>query len=61
MFTGIDREGRIKRFPLACVSAAILVVEPENWVNLSHFGMLAADAKRRAKQRGAGTILLESV
>jgi DNA-binding response OmpR family regulator len=60
-FTGVDREGHIKRFPLACVSAAVLHVHPESWVNLAHFGMLAADAKRRAKQRGAGTILIESV
>ena len=60
-FTGVDRDGHIKRFPLARVSAAVLLVRPESWVNLSHFGMLAADAKRRAKQRGAGSILVESV
>jgi len=30
-------------------------------VSLAHFGMQAADAKRRAKQQGAGSILIESV
>jgi GGDEF domain-containing protein len=60
-FTGVDRDGHIKRFPLARVSAAVMNVCPENWVNLAHFGMMAADAKRRAKQLGAGSILVESV
>jgi diguanylate cyclase (GGDEF)-like protein len=60
-FTGVDRDGHIKRFPLARVSAAVMLVCPQNWVSLAHFGMLAADAKRRAKQQGAGSILVESV
>jgi hypothetical protein len=38
-----------------------MMVTPERWVNLAHFGMAAADAKRRAKQQGAGSILVESV
>jgi PleD family two-component response regulator len=61
MFTGVDRDGHIKRFPLARVSAAILIVRKGCWLNLTQFGMQAADAKRRAKKRGAGTILVESV
>ena len=60
-FTGVDRDGHIKRFPLAHVSAAVMQVCPQNWVSLAHFGMQAADAKRRAKQQGAGSILVESV
>jgi DNA-binding response OmpR family regulator len=60
-FTGVDRDGHIKRFPLACVSAAVLLMQPGSWVSLAHFGMVAADAKRRAKKQGAGTILVESV
>jgi PleD family two-component response regulator len=60
-FTGMDRSGHVRRFPLATLSAALLAVHPDAWVNLSHFGMLAADLKRRAKQRGAGTILTEAV
>jgi hypothetical protein len=38
-----------------------MLVRPECWVNLAHFGMAAADAKRRAKQQGAGSILVETV
>jgi hypothetical protein len=60
-FTGVDRDGHIKRFPLARVSAAVMMVCPKQWVSLAQFGMLAADAKRRAKQQGAGSILVESV
>ena len=60
-FTGVDRDGHIKRFPLARVSAAVMNVCPDKWVNLAHFGMQAADAKRRAKQQGAGSILVETV
>ena len=60
-FTGVDRDGHIKRFPLAHVSAAVMFVCPQNWVSLAHFGMQAADTKRRAKQQGAGSILIESV
>ncbi|HET6681457.1 MAG TPA: response regulator [Gemmatimonadaceae bacterium] len=60
-FSGVDRDGTVRRFPLARVSAAVMIVDPAEWVNLAHFGMLAADAKRRAKQQGPGTILVETV
>jgi diguanylate cyclase (GGDEF)-like protein len=59
-FTGVDREGQVRRFPLACVSAAVLHVTPDSWVHLAHLGMRAADVKRRAKQRGPGTVLVEN-
>jgi PleD family two-component response regulator len=58
-FTGVDREGQVRRFPLARLSTAVLLVKPDGWVNLAHLGMRAADVKRRAKQRGPGTILVE--
>ena len=58
-FTGVDREGQVRRFPLARISSAILLVQPESWVNLAHLGMRAADVKRRAKARGPGTMLVE--
>lgn len=58
-FTGVDREGQVRRFPLARLSTAVLLVRPEGWVNLAHLGMRAADVKRRAKQRGPGTVLVE--
>ncbi len=58
-FTGVDREGQVRRFPLARLSTAILLVRPDGWVNLAHLGMRAADVKRRAKQHGPGTVLVE--
>ena len=58
-FAGLDREGQRRRFPLAAVSAAVLRVTPESWVNLAHLGMRAADVKRRAKHLGPGSVLVE--
>lgn len=60
-FSGPGRDGQVRLFPLARLSTAILLVRPERWVSTSHLGTLAADVKRRAKQRGAGTILVEAV
>ena len=60
-FMGIDREGRAREFPIARLSAAVLTVEPSRWISTSHIGMLAAEVKRLAKQRGPGTILVRSV
>jgi CheY-like chemotaxis protein len=59
-FVGVDREGQVRRFPLALVSCAVLHVRPEAWINLAHLGMRAAEVKRRAKQRGPGSVLVES-
>jgi PleD family two-component response regulator len=60
-FMGIDREGRAREFPIARLSAAILKVDPDRWISTSHIGALAAEVKRRAKQRGPGTILVQAV
>ena len=60
-FMGIDREGRAREFPIARLSTAILYVDPERWISVSHIGSLAAEMKRRAKQRGPGTILVQAV
>jgi CheY-like chemotaxis protein len=60
-FPGVDRDGTVKRFPIARMSAAVVTVRPEEWVSIGHLGALAADAKRRAKQQGAGTILVNAV
>jgi len=59
-YTGVDREGRVREFPLAGVSAAVLRVQPSAWVNLAHLGMRAAEVKRRAKMKGTGAVLVES-
>jgi len=60
-FSGPGRDGQVRLFPLARLSTAVLLVRPERWVSTSHLGTLAADVKRRAKSRGAGTILVEEV
>lgn len=60
-FMGIDRDGRAREFPIARLSAAVLKVTPERWISVSHIGSLAAEVKRRAKQRGPGTILVQAV
>ena len=56
-FVGRDRDGSLKRFPLAGVSAAVLLVDPARWVSMTHLGAAAAELKRLAKARGDGTIL----
>lgn len=60
-FMGVDREGRAREFPIARLSVAILKVDPDRWISVSHIGALAAEMKRRAKQRGPGTILVQAV
>jgi PleD family two-component response regulator len=60
-FTAVDREGVLRTMPLACLSAAILTVRPEDWVSSKHLGARAADVKRRAKHHGPGTIVAEPV
>ena len=59
-YAGVDREGRVRDFPLAGASAAVLHVTVDAWVNLAHLGMRAAEVKRRAKQKGSGTVLIET-
>lgn len=60
-FSAAGRDGQVRLFPLARLSIAVLLVRPERWVSTSHLGTMAADVKRRAKARGAGTILVEEV
>jgi PleD family two-component response regulator len=60
-FDGIDRDGVPRQFPIARMSAAVVSVRPDLWVSIGHLGELAADGKRRAKQQGAGTILVNTV
>jgi PleD family two-component response regulator len=60
-FMGVDRDGRAREFPIARLSAAVLQITPERWISVGHIGTMAAEVKRRAKQRGAGTILVHAV
>jgi PleD family two-component response regulator len=58
-FTGLDRAGTLREFPLATLTAVVLLVEPVRWRSSVDLGVRAADAKRRAKATGAGTVLVE--
>ena len=60
-FQAEDREGITRTMPLAHLSAAILVVRPDEWQSMHHLGARAAELKRRAKHRGPGTILVDGV
>lgn len=59
-FTGVDREGRVKEFPIASLTSAILVVDPKTWVSTAHIGAFAAEVKRTAKQQGPGSITVKA-
>jgi PleD family two-component response regulator len=58
-FAGLDRQGTLREFPLATLTAVVLLVEPVRWRSSVDLGVRAADAKRRAKATGAGTVLVE--
>jgi PleD family two-component response regulator len=60
-FAGVDRDGTTRDFPLAKLTAVVLLVDPDNWVSPTHLGEMAADAKRRARGQGAGTIHVQPV
>jgi len=60
-FMAVDRSGILRSMPLACMSAGILTVRPEEWISSKHLGARAAEVKRRGKHRGPGTIIVEPV
>jgi diguanylate cyclase (GGDEF)-like protein len=56
-FSGVDREGSTREFPIARLSAAILHVASGRKHTLTQLAERASELKRQAKQRGAGTIV----
>jgi GGDEF domain-containing protein len=60
-FAGVDRDGVGRQFPIARLTAIVLLVDPSRKLSASHLGRLAAQAKRRARKQGPGTILIERV
>jgi len=60
-FDGVDREGTMRRFPLAKLTTAVLKVDPTRWQSASKLGEQAAAAKQRARATGEGTIIVEQV
>ncbi|GAC1684867.1 MAG: response regulator [Gemmatimonadaceae bacterium] len=60
-FAGIDRDGTARQFPLARLTVAVLRVDSQRWVSAAHVGSMAAEIKRQAREKGAGTILVAAV
>lgn len=64
-YPGTDREGQTREFPITQLSAAVLIVEPTHWDSLSHsiahLGSFVAKMKRHVKQRGTGSILVQTL
>jgi len=56
-FSGLDREGRSREFPLAGLTTAIVVIDPATWVSTAHIGAFAAEVKRQAKNQNAGVVV----
>ena len=60
-FSGLDRDGSPRQFPVARLSVAVLTVPPRRPVTIAEVSVLAAEVKRKAKQHGPGTILVQAV
>jgi diguanylate cyclase (GGDEF)-like protein len=60
-FSGVDREGVARNFPLAKMTSAVLIIEPSRWESASKLGEIAAATKRAARAHGAGTIAVQRV
>ena len=56
-FSGMDRSGELKQFPLAKLTSVIVPVEPKSWVSVAHLGETAATWKLAAKSNGGGQIV----
>lgn len=57
-FTGPDREGVTRRFPIAKLTTAIVIVSPRRWESAARLGERAAALKRQARLGGAGSIVV---
>jgi hypothetical protein len=60
-FTGRDRDGNERTFPLVSLSAAVLVVAPSRWESSIALGERAAELKRRAKRHGGGAVFVDTL
>ena len=60
-FTGVDREGLKRDFPLPGLLCIALEVEPEKWISADHLGAFAAEMKRRARGQEDGVMVVGSV
>jgi PleD family two-component response regulator len=60
-FDGLGRDGLPRSFPLAKLTAVVLLVDQVRGVSPAQLGEMAAAAKRRARGQGAGTIHVQPV
>jgi PleD family two-component response regulator len=60
-YTALDREGVVREYPFATATVVVLHVAPGRWEGAARLGARAADAKRRAKHRGGGAVLVEAL
>ena len=56
-FSGTDRNGQLKQFPLAQLTSVIVPIDPQDWVSVAHLGEAAATWKLAAKSNGGGRIV----
>ena len=57
MFSGSDRSGEVRQFPLAQLTSVIVPIDPTDWVSVAHLGEAAATWKLAAKSNGGGQIV----
>lgn len=56
-FSGADRSGNVRQFPLAQLTSVIVPIDPHDWVSVAHLGEAAATWKLAAKSNGGGRIV----
>lgn len=61
-YTAQDRDGNAREFPLATLTAVVLIVPPDGWISVAHLGAFASEQKRIARaqmeQRHGDTIVV---
>lgn len=53
-YTGKDRGGVTREFPLTALTAAVVHVDPARWISLAALGEAVAEAKHQAKSAATG-------
>lgn len=56
-FSGTDRSGNLRQFPLAKLTSVIVPIDPKEWISVAHLGEAAATWKLAAKSNGGGRIV----
>ena len=56
-FSGADRGGNVRQFPISQLTSVIVPIDPQDWVSVAHLGEAAATWKLAAKSNGGGQIV----